>query len=124
MAATVLVVDDDTNLQTLLHVVLRRAGYAVDFASDGPSGLQKLQNGLYDAVLLDLLTPSLTGLDILAAIERDRPSILRKVVVVSGAPPSTLAKAQQYSVNAVMRKPFDIIELVNAVRACASTACT
>lgn len=120
MSERVLVVDDDTNLQTLLHVLLSRAGFSVEFAPDGPSGLRKLQSAAYDAVVLDLLTPALTGLDLLAQMQREKPDMLRKVIVVSGAPPVTLAKARQFPVGAVLRKPFDILEFVETVRACAT----
>ena len=116
--AKVLVVDNDTNLHLLLHVLLTRAGYAVDFAADGPTGLQKMRDLLYDAILLDLLLPAVSGLDLLEQIHREQPEILPQVIVLSGATPLKVEKARTYPVHAVVRKPFDIHELLATVQAC------
>jgi len=120
----VLVVDDDINLRTLLSVLLGRAGFTVDFAADGPAGLQKMHANNYDAILLDLLVPNRTGLQLLHSLPEVKPDIVSKVVVISGASPATLEKARRFPVHAVMRKPFDIFELVRIVRSCSGTVCT
>jgi DNA-binding response OmpR family regulator len=119
----VLVVDDDLNLQTLLHVLLSRAGFSVDFATDGPAGLQKMQDKDYEAILLDLLVPSRTGLQLLESLSDTRPELVNRVVVVSGAQPATLDKARAFPVHAVIRKPFDIFELLDTVRTCSAVVC-
>lgn len=118
MQPAVLVVDDDVNLQPLLHVLLSRAGYAVEFATDGPSGLQKLQNATYDAILLDLLLPRATGIDLLHTLKREKPQLMPKVIVLSGASAHALEAAKHFPVHRIIRKPFDIVELVREVESC------
>ena len=123
MSHTVLVVEDDLNLQTLLNVLLSRGGFSVDFATDGPAGLQKMQDKEYDAIVLDLLVPSRTGLQLLESLTDTRPELVNRVVVVSGAPPATLEKARTFPVHAVIRKPFDIFDLMRTVQSCSAVVC-
>src|SRR5438445_529495 len=57
MSQSVLVVDDDVNLQTLLTVLLRRDGFDPDVAGDGNDGLTKILTKNHAAILLDLFLP-------------------------------------------------------------------
>ena len=123
MAQKVLVVDGDTNLHPLLHVLLSRAGYAIDFAADGSAGLEKIRSMIYDAILLDLMLPSLSGLDLLATLAHDQPGVVPHVIVLSSATRAKLDEAKGYAVHAVMRKPFDIQELVRTVDSCVVGVC-
>lgn len=119
MADRVLVVDNDLNLQTLLHVLLARAGYQADFVADGATALQKLRDDAYDAVLLDLMLPSINGLDMLGILYKANAELLPRVIVMSAAPAPMLQKARDFPVHSVIRKPFDISELVLTLRSCA-----
>ena len=121
MSSRALVVDADLNLQVLLKVLLARAGYTVDFAADGVEGLQKLLAGIYDAILLELLLPSLSGVDVLVRLERERPHLMPHIIVVSVAQERLLQKARQFPVHAVIRKPFDVADLLGVVRSCPAT---
>ena len=123
MSLHVLVVEDDSQLHTLLYVLLSRAGYEVDFACDGHNGLEKVRDAGYDAILLDLLLPNATGLQLLDAIRKWQPSMVEKVIIISGAQESVLARARRYPVHAVLRKPFDIHELVREVNTCSKKIC-
>lgn len=123
MSRHVLVIDDDAQLQTLLHALLCRSGYEVDFSCDGHDGLQKVQGDNYDAILLDLLLPNATGLDLLDSMHKRRPGMVEKVIVISAAADGMLNHARTYPVHAVLRKPFDIYELVRAVNTCSEKTC-
>ena len=63
-----LVIEDDPALQRTLAAALREEGYAVDVASDGADGLFKAQQNTYDAILLDVMLPTLDGWGVLAAL--------------------------------------------------------
>ncbi len=65
MAKKVLVVDDDQFIRELYEEVLRDDGFEVESAVDGEVGLQKLQVGGYDLVLLDVMMPKKDGLRVL-----------------------------------------------------------
>jgi DNA-binding response OmpR family regulator len=60
-----LLVEDSARLQRSLGTGLRRAGYALDVAGDGPEGLDLAQGTPYDVVVLDLMLPGLDGLTLL-----------------------------------------------------------
>jgi len=70
----ILVVDDEADIREGLQVLLTmEGGYEVDLAENGTEGLHKLETRLYDLVLLDLMMPDRSGMDVLREVrERDR----------------------------------------------------
>ncbi len=65
---TVLVVDDDEDIATLMRDFLEADGYRVITASDGPEGLNALRENAVDCVLLDVMMPGLSGFEVLRTI--------------------------------------------------------
>lgn len=61
----ILVVEDSEKLRKALKTGLRKLGYAVDFAVDGEQGLQFALHGRYDVIVLDLMLPKKSGLDVM-----------------------------------------------------------
>lgn len=61
----ILLVEDSSRLQQSVGAALRRSGYAVDVAGDGEEGLWQAQSNDYDALVLDIMLPKLSGLDVL-----------------------------------------------------------
>jgi CheY-like chemotaxis protein len=61
----ILFVEDDKAISEMYARALTRQGYSVDFAYNGTEGLEKGQNGNYDLVLLDIMMPGLTGIEVL-----------------------------------------------------------
>jgi two-component system copper resistance phosphate regulon response regulator CusR len=74
----VLVVEDSEPLRSSLQAGLANAGFAVDAAADGESGLVLARNNPYDVLVLDLLLPKLDGLGVLAGLraKAERPHVL------------------------------------------------
>ncbi|MHA6624162.1 response regulator transcription factor [Pseudonocardia sichuanensis] len=71
MASRVLVVDDDATVRDVVGRYLDEAGYRVDLAADGPTGLRAARERGPDAVVLDLMLPGMTGLDVCRELRRD-----------------------------------------------------
>jgi DNA-binding response OmpR family regulator len=71
MASRVLVVDDDATVRDVVGRYLDEAGYQVDLAADGPTGLRAARERAPDAVVLDLMLPGMTGLDVCRALRSD-----------------------------------------------------
>src|SRR5262249_17111104 len=69
----VLFADDEVHLRDLMQMELPRLGHEVTVCSDGPSALRALERGLYDAALLDLRMPGLTGIEVLGQIKQLSP---------------------------------------------------
>ncbi|HKO59051.1 MAG TPA: response regulator [Thermoanaerobaculia bacterium] len=111
----ILIVEDDEPTQNLLQAVLRRFGYSTELASNGAEAIGLLKQKAYAAVVLDLMMPAVSGrdvIDFLSAGVTPTP-----VVICSAAGPAALAGLDPNVVKAVVRKPFDIDELVETVKA-------
>lgn len=122
MAPRILVADDDRQLQLLLNVLLTRAGFEVDFASSGREALLKTSGDHYDAVMLDLIFPDLNGMDILQTLEKEKPQIMRKIIVITGASHGIVEKIDTSRIHALLRKPFDIHEVLRLTVECVHEA--
>src|SRR3954463_2150308 len=61
----VLLVEDSERLQRSLGTGLRKSGFAVDLAGDGPNGLWVARSHDYDVIVLDLMLPGMDGLTVL-----------------------------------------------------------
>jgi CheY-like chemotaxis protein len=107
----VLVVDDETDIRQALAEVLTFEGYQVVDACDGQEALDKARQYRPELVLLDLMMPRMNGWEF-RRIQKDDRSLARiPVVVLSAISPSGDLDCEGY-----IEKPFDVEELVSAVR--------
>ncbi|MBE7537391.1 MAG: PAS domain S-box protein [Opitutaceae bacterium] len=114
---TVLVVEDESSLRTLLRVVLEMRGYKVRTVSDGGEALEFLLGnpGTIDAVLLDLNLPKVSGVEVFTTIRRIRPKA--KVIVVSGnIAPEVKAGLEKQGQRLFISKPYRLHELGRLLR--------
>ena len=118
--ARVLVVEDDPAICTLLQALLHRRGYACDVVADGNEAIRRLRRDPYSAILLDLMLPGTFGFEVIRFLRAERPSMTPRVVIITAASAATLRDFDTSTVRAVLRKPFDIQELLEHVDACAS----
>jgi CheY-like chemotaxis protein len=105
----ILAVDDDEDIRDLVTYLLQGEGYLVITAVDGPSALLQIENHHPDLVLLDVMLPGLTGLELLARIRnsKDERTRLMPVVMLSGiAGKSNPAVDQTSGVTEFLTKPF------------------
>lgn len=117
----VLVVDDDPAITRLCSLVLERAGFCVETASDGRNALDRIAANDYAAILLDLQMPFMHGATLLAILGRDKPGLLEKVVVMTALPDAALADVRG-AVASVLRKPMSDGDVVHVVRRCVDPA--
>src|SRR5215469_12819385 len=69
----VLVIDDEADIREGLELLLLSEGYGCELAQNGTEGLEKLETGSYDLVLLDLMMPDKSGMEVLEEMRaRDR----------------------------------------------------
>ena len=112
----VLVVDDDHELRETVHTVLEDEGFAVATATNGEEALAYLRSSpTPHVILLDLSMPVMDGITFREEQQKD-PSIASIPVVVFSASSSVAEKVRHLNVNAVLRKPVKIDQLVGAVR--------
>jgi len=110
-----LVIDDDDHIRELLRALLETAGYHVDLMRDGIDAVN-LKETDYAVVLLDMKMPIFDGGRLTDYWKLTNPAILRRVILLSGY--SRLSSYRDFGTFAVIAKPFDYRELLNAVDAC------
>lgn len=112
----VLVVEDDESIRTLLVAALRREPFAVDSAPDGAAALTMTREHEYAVIILDLMMPRLNGFEFLAAFRELSPRARSVVFVVTAFDESMMGRLSAKDVHAIVRKPFDVPQLVTMVR--------
>jgi DNA-binding response OmpR family regulator len=112
----VLVVDDESGVRRALERGLRAEGMQVVTASDGPSGLRAALTGSFDAVLLDIMLPGLSGYRVL---EQLRAAGVATPVLLVSAKDGEIDQADGLDLGAdgYLVKPFSFVVLVAQLRA-------
>ena len=119
MAYKVLVVDDDNDLRELMHAALARDGYQVLIAPDAFRGLEVLARERPDVALLDIMMPGMDGLEMLSRL-REHNSDVRVIMMTAVSTPAAAASAMRDQACDFLAKPFDIDQMLSAVRAALS----
>jgi DNA-binding response OmpR family regulator len=115
----VLVVDDDRGLNHVLVELLRGAGFLAVGVTDGVAASKRLEREKFDAVLLDVGLPKMSGLDVLERI-RAQGSQLKVLIMTADETPETVLRAvkeQAYQYVAKPVKPKLVLELVEEMLA-------
>jgi CheY-like chemotaxis protein len=81
----ILVVDDESAVRALLEKLLTQIGYAVDTISDAGIVMDKLETGArYDAILLDIRMPGMSGTELYIRIIEKMPGLKGKIIIITG----------------------------------------
>jgi two-component system OmpR family response regulator len=114
--ANVLVIEDEPRIGSIVSRALQTAGFGVESARDGISGLELARSGRFALVILDLLLPGLGGLSVLGRIIESDPD--QRVLVLS-ALGDVESKVRCFELGAsdYLPKPFALAELLARVRA-------
>jgi CheY-like chemotaxis protein len=113
---TVLVVDDEESIRTLLSVMLELEGYRVLQAEGGLQALAIAAKEHLDLITLDVMMPGLDGWQVAAALDEDDRLSAVPRVMVSGMPLAQLmGEPGVRRASAVLAKPFDFVEFIATV---------
>jgi DNA-binding NtrC family response regulator len=106
---SVLVVDDDKDVCEYLADFLSNEGYAVQTVNDSRQAIETLRSGTFHVVIIDLMMPELSGIDLLGQIRRVDDDVA--VIILTGYPSlDTATQSIQHDVSAYIRKPFSTDE--------------
>ena len=111
--ARVLVVEDEPTDRVILANLLERMGHEVYFASDGKQALKIHLKKSIDVVVTDLQMPNVNGLALITTLRAGFPKAA--IIVVSGLGTELLAEVESRGALAVLSKPVDPNELVEAL---------
>src|SRR6476660_1094679 len=113
-----LVVDDDPQLVELVGYKLRQQGFEVDTAIDGQDALNKLAGDVPALVLLDVMMPGMSGLEVLERMRADAVTARTPVLMLTAkAQEEDLERGFALGADDYITKPFSPRELVSRVNA-------
>ena len=115
MAVSVLIVEDDKNIQELLQLYLEKEGYAVTVASDGGQGLAKFRAIKPDLVLLDVMMPVMDGWAVCKAIRADSQTPI--IMLTAKGETDDKVTGLKAGADDYVTKPFEMKELLARVEA-------
>ena len=111
--ATVLICDDEPSLRELIRISLD-GPYSFAEADDGEKSLEIARRLRPDVIILDMMMPRLSGLEVISEIRGDR-ALAETPVIVLTAQPSTKEEALRGGADIVMVKPFEPEQITAAV---------
>jgi CheY-like chemotaxis protein len=111
---TILVIDDDDRVRTLLRDILVFGGHQVIEASDGILGMKYLEEGKFDMVLTDLGMPIMNGWEVAKTVKRKTPQIPVGLITGWGINLED-EKIRESGVDLIIGKPFQVKEILEAV---------
>jgi DNA-binding response OmpR family regulator len=112
---TILIVDDDKNIRLNLSVSLEKLNIPVETAASGEEAMEKLEQGAYEFMLLDLRMPGMGGMEVLRRVSQQRPEI--KVIIITAYGSIDLAvEAMKLGAVDFLQKPFDVAEVRGVIR--------
>ena len=111
----VLIVDDDPAVLDSTSLALERAGYEVETASDGSTGLALAERRRPDVMLLDMMTPKRSGFIVLETLRRLDDFPTRIIMITANEGNRHKEYAEALGVDAYMRKPFYMDELLATI---------
>lgn len=123
-----LIVDDEPDMRSAMRRVLERAGYEVRMAANAEQALHALRAETVALMITDMIMPKENGATLIAAVKEEFPAV--RIVAISGGgnfwpqgymdeaitTSAYLAAASTAGADGVLAKPFEILELLDAVR--------
>ena len=117
MRPRVLIVEDDAVTRELLKRILQMEGCEIHIAVDGEKAVGCLARHRYDAIVLDIALPKMSGTDVMEYIASTTPELLASIIVVTGLDVAEIRKLFP-SVCETLAKPVMPTRLLASVRRC------
>ncbi len=111
--ATILVVDDDDSIRSLLHQELSDGGYLIEEARDGKMALESIRKNRPDLIILDVMMPEINGFDVAAILKNDPQTMDIPIIILSIV--QDKARGFRIGVDRYLTKPIDTVKLFEEV---------
>jgi CheY-like chemotaxis protein len=123
----ILIIDDEPDVRDAVKRVLDRAGYSVRTAATAMDALAELERVPADVVITDIIMPKINGVQVIESIRKAFPSV--RIVAISGGgnfgitayqptaitTTAYLASAEKAGAHMVLTKPFEAVDLIQAI---------
>lgn len=111
---SILVVDDEESLRTVLSSELVSEGYDVGTAADGDDAITELQKKSYDLLLLDIKMPRVNGFEVLRFVKDKHPHT--RVIMLTGfADLKNAIESKKLGAEDFVSKPYDLVDLLTTI---------
>ena len=107
--STILVVDDDDSIRSLLQQELSDAGYLIEQAANGKQALESVRKNRPDLIILDIMMPEMNGFDVAAILKNDPQTMDIPIIVLSIVQDKT--RGFRIGVDRYLTKPIDTAQL-------------
>jgi DNA-binding response OmpR family regulator len=111
----ILVIEDEAKVANFIKKGLQQSGYEVDIAADGEEGYDKIRNGGFDLILLDLMLPQMSGLDLIPRMRECKPAI-PIIAVTAKASVEDRVEGLNLGCDDYLVKPFSFAELLARIQ--------
>lgn len=116
MQKKVLIIDDEPSVGTLIKINLQRKGFAVETADSGVEGIGKARQERFDLVLLDVVLPAMSGIEVCKALrDTDSYEDTPIVMISSRSDGLTVETALAAGASGYLVKPFTFEELLRRI---------
>ncbi len=111
---TILVVDDEDALRTVLSSELTSEGYDVRSAADGDEAIEVLKREKVDLILLDIKMPRMNGFEVLRHVKKTRPRT-KVVMLTAFADLKNAIESKKLGAEDFVSKPYDLVDLLTTI---------
>ena len=117
----VLIIDDEEEIRESIEILLTSEGLTTDTAVNGEEGLKKIEDNWYDVVLLDLMLPGKSGMEVQKAVKKIDPTLPVVIITAIGALETAVTAIKEGSYDYIT-KPWNNEKLVVIVQECDQAA--
>lgn len=111
----ILVIEDETGLREAVIEALKQENYLAEGTCDGETGIDMIRSGLYDLVILDIMLPGLSGIDVLTIVRRMKVTI-PIILVTALSQLEDKITGMDSGADDYITKPFEMQELLARIR--------
>jgi CheY-like chemotaxis protein len=116
--ARILIIDDESQIRSMLRLMLERVGYEIAEAPDGIEGIRQYRENPADLIITDLIMPNKDGIGMIIDLKKEFPKV--KIIAMSGGgvnrPEGYLDGAKKLGATRTLTKPIDREEMLKAVK--------
>ena len=124
--ARILIIDDESQIRSMLRLMLERVGYEVTEAPDGIEGIRQYRENPADLIITDLIMPNKDGIGMIIDLKKEFPKV--KIIAMSGGgvnrPEGYLDGAKKLGATRTLTKPIDRDQMLKAVKETLSDTAT
>ena len=124
--ARILIIDDESQIRSMLRLMLERVGYEIAEAPDGIEGIRQYRENTADLIITDLIMPNKDGIGMIIDLKKEFPKV--KIIAMSGGgvnrPEGYLDGAKKLGATRTLTKPIDRDQMLKAVKETLSDTAT